>query len=181
MSTVPRAGAEDTLRHGRDLMSESRNKTEPPAISLTGRSKRCQLPARYSGAGAIRSRHAVSCRRGQIMAALSRRTVAWVTLACELTAMLALVPLGPAAADDIDGTQSERTAPCIAGHRFEPGPIVDGHYRQPTPAEFEARMRELRAISQRSAGSCSAPTLAPTVADVAPAARPVSAPPTTKR
>jgi hypothetical protein len=31
---------------------------------------------------------------------------------------------------------------------------VDGHNRQPTVAEFEARTRELRALTQRSPGSC---------------------------
>jgi hypothetical protein len=32
---------------------------------------------------------------------------------------------------------------------------VNGHYRQPAPAEFEARMRQLQALYQESAGSCS--------------------------
>jgi hypothetical protein len=67
-----------------------------------------------------------------------------------------------AAADGREGAQFDRTEPCIAGHRFEPGPIVDGHYRQPTRAEFEARTRELLAISRRDRGRCSAPPLPPT-------------------
>jgi hypothetical protein len=46
------------------------------------------------------------------------------------------------------------TAPCVIGHRFEPGPIVNGHNRQPTPAEVEARTRQLRAWSTAGAGSC---------------------------
>lgn len=47
---------------------------------------------------------------------------------------------------------SDGTEPCVTGHRFELGPIVNGHRRQPTPGEFEARMRELRARSK----NCSA-------------------------
>jgi hypothetical protein len=43
--------------------------------------------------------------------------------------------------------------PCVTGHRFEPGPIVNGHARQPTPAEIEERTRELWA-SKASAGFC---------------------------
>ena len=46
------------------------------------------------------------------------------------------------------------TVPCVIGHRFEPGPIVNGHNRQPTPAEVEARTRQLRAWSAAGAGSC---------------------------
>jgi hypothetical protein len=41
---------------------------------------------------------------------------------------------------------------CLVWHRFEPGPIVDGHRRQPTPGEVEARTRELRALSK--IGAC---------------------------
>jgi hypothetical protein len=43
--------------------------------------------------------------------------------------------------------------PCITGHLFEPGPIVNGHNRQPTQAEIDERTRELWA-SRASAGSC---------------------------
>jgi hypothetical protein len=111
------------------------------------------------------------------MVAPSRQVAAAVTLAFGLIAMLAVAPPGSAAADDGGGAQSEGTAPCIVGHRFEPGPIVDGHYRQPTPGEFEARMRELRAMSQSSAGSCSAPPLSPSDADMAFRTRSFSAPP----
>src|SRR5882757_7561258 len=31
------------------------------------------------------------------------------------------------------------TTACFLGHRFVPGPIVDGRHRQPTPGEIEAR------------------------------------------
>ncbi len=43
---------------------------------------------------------------------------------------------------------------CITGHKFEPGPIVNGHHRQPTTGEIEARTRELRARISMSADSC---------------------------
>jgi hypothetical protein len=46
--------------------------------------------------------------------------------------------------------------PCIAGHQFEPGPIVNGHHRQPTQGEIDSRTRELRARSQAGSGSCAA-------------------------
>jgi hypothetical protein len=115
------------------------------------------------------------------MVAPSRRINTALALACGLAAMLAVAQPGPAAADDGAGTQSERTGPCIVGHRFEPGPVVEGHYRQPTPGEFEARMRELRALSQKSNGSCSALPLASTAGEMAAGTRPASAPPTSKR
>ena len=107
------------------------------------------------------------------MVARSRRIITALTLACGLAAMLAVAQPGPAAADDGEGTQSERTGPCILGHRFEPGPIVEGHYRQPTPREFEARMRELRALSRTS--SCSALPLASIAGEMASGTRPASA------
>jgi hypothetical protein len=115
------------------------------------------------------------------MVAQSRRIVTAMTLACGLAAMLAAARPGPAAAYDREGTQSERMGPCLVGHRFEPGPIVDGHYRQPTPAEFEARTRELRALSRGNAGSCPAPPLSSNAGDVASETRPGSALPTPKR
>jgi len=114
------------------------------------------------------------------MVAPSKRIVAALALACGLSAVLAVARPAPASADS-EGPQSDRTQPCIVGHRFEPGPIVDGHYRQPTRAEFEARTRELRALIQRSAGSCSAPPLTPTAGDMASGARPASALPVTQR
>jgi hypothetical protein len=112
------------------------------------------------------------------MVAPSKRILAALTLACGLSVMLAVARPAPASADS-EGPRSARTEPCIVGHRFEPGPIVDGHYRQPTPAEFEARRRELRALSERS--PCSAPPVASTAGDMASGARPASAPPVTQR
>src|SRR3984957_15025093 len=120
----------------------------------------------------------VSLRRGQTMVARSGRIVAALTLACGLSAMLALAR--PGAAADSEGTPSGGAQPCMVGHRFEPGPIVEGHNRQPTRAEFEARTRELRALTQRSSGSCLASPLSFTSGDMASGTRPGSAIPTTK-
>jgi hypothetical protein len=111
------------------------------------------------------------------MVALSRRIVAALTVACSLAAALAAAQPGSAAAEDGEGTRSEGAQPCIVGHRFEPGPIVDGHNRQPTRAEFEARTRELRALTE----SCSAPLLTSTAGDLASGTRPGSAIPPPKR
>jgi hypothetical protein len=47
-----------------------------------------------------------------------------------------------------------QTVPCIIEHLFEPGPIVNGHHRQPTLGEVEARTQQLRAFSKASAGFC---------------------------
>ena len=115
------------------------------------------------------------------MIARSRRSVTALTLAGGLAALLAVARPGPAAADDGGGTRSEGTEPCVVGHRFEPGPIVAGHYRQPTRAECEARTRELRALSQGSAGSCPAPQLSSTAGDMASGTRSASALATPKR
>jgi hypothetical protein len=84
------------------------------------------------------------------------RTLAALTLACGLAAMLAAALPSPAAADDREDAQSPGMQPCMVGHRFEPGPIVEGHNRQPTQREFEARMRELRTLSRTGSGSCAA-------------------------
>jgi hypothetical protein len=43
--------------------------------------------------------------------------------------------------------------PCLVGHLFEPGPIVNGHHRQPTQEEIEERLGELW-TSSVSASSC---------------------------
>ena len=115
----------------------------------------------------------VSFPRGQTMVARSRRIPAALTLACGLSAMLAIAQPGLAAADEAEGAPSEGAQPCIIGHRFAPGPIVDGHNRQPTRAEFEARTRELRALVESS--SCSAPLLSSTAGHLASDTRPDSA------
>jgi hypothetical protein len=60
-----------------------------------------------------------------------------------------LISVGAAKAQTADGTEA-----CITGHRFEPGPIVHGHHRQPTFGEIEARTQQLRAWSKASAGPC---------------------------
>lgn len=90
------------------------------------------------------------------MVALSRRAPAALTLACGLAAIVAVAQPSPAAAHDSEARQSMGNEPCVIGHRVEPGPIVDGHNRQPTPREFEARLPEVWALTQGSAGSCAA-------------------------
>jgi hypothetical protein len=112
------------------------------------------------------------------MVARSGRIVAALTLACGLSVMLVLAQPGAAAAEDSEGTPSEGAQPCIVGHRFAPGPIVDGHNRQPTRAEFEARTRELLALIESS--SCSAPLLSSTAGHLASDTSPGSAIPTSK-
>jgi hypothetical protein len=108
------------------------------------------------------------------MVALPKQLVRVLTLFCSLSAMLAVAEPASAAADD-EGTRFGVTEPCIVGHRFERGPIVNGHYRQPTSAEFEARKRELLARTRRSAGRCSSPPLPSTAG--ASGMRPASAAP----
>jgi hypothetical protein len=111
------------------------------------------------------------------MVARSGRIVAALTLTCGLAATLAVAQPGTSAAEDGESTLSAAAPPCIVGHRFEPGPIVDGHNRQPTRAEFEARTRELQALIE----SCSASLLSSTIGDLASGTRPGSAIPTRKR
>jgi hypothetical protein len=60
-----------------------------------------------------------------------------------------LISVGAATAQTGDGTE-----PCVTGHRFEPGPIANGHHRQPTPDEIEVRTQQLRVWSKASGGSC---------------------------
>jgi hypothetical protein len=49
--------------------------------------------------------------------------------------------------------QTDEIVPCLTGHLFEPGPIVNGHHRQPTQAEIDGRTLALW-MSRASAGSC---------------------------
>jgi hypothetical protein len=102
------------------------------------------------------------------MVAQSRRPVRGLTFACSLLAMLAGAQSAPAAADGSEGTQFGRTEPCIVGHRFEPGPIVGGHYRQPTQRNskrgsgsywHEAREVAAAALRRRSHLQPAPPTL----------------------
>jgi hypothetical protein len=66
-----------------------------------------------------------------------------------LTAILAAARANTAAAENGVAMNA-----CIAGHRFEPGPILEGHNRQPTVREFQARMQELQELEQRDASRC---------------------------
>ena len=68
-----------------------------------------------------------------------------VTIVCSLFAVIAVALPSPATADSLGEAKFEGTASC--GHRFEPGPVVNGHNRQPTPAEFEARRQELQMLN----------------------------------
>jgi hypothetical protein len=71
-----------------------------------------------------------------------------------IVALLAAARPDPAAADDRGAIPLQAPTPCMAGHRFEPGPIVGGHNRQPTVREFQARMAQLLEFEQRDADRC---------------------------
>jgi hypothetical protein len=173
------AGATDgTHTH---VVYDLRNKTALPAISLARRSKRRRPAEPGSRTGTVWSRLPVSFRRDQTMVALSRRIITALTLSCGLSAMLVVAQPGSAVADDGQGTRPGGAQPCVVGHRFEPGPIVDGHNRQPTRAEFEARTTELRALAQGSSGSCFASPLSSRTGDMASDTRSDPAIPTPKR
>jgi hypothetical protein len=62
---------------------------------------------------------------------------------------LILISAGDAMAQTGDGAE-----PCATGHRFEPGPVVNGHHRPPKPAEVEARTLQRQAWSEASSGAC---------------------------
>ena len=68
-----------------------------------------------------------------------------------IVALLAAARPDPAAASDRGTIPLQARTPCMVGHRFEPGPIVGGHNRQPTVREFQARMLE---FEQRDADRC---------------------------
>jgi hypothetical protein len=71
-----------------------------------------------------------------------------------IVALLAAARPVPAAADDRGAIPLQAPTPCMVGHRFEPGPIVGGHNRQPTVREFQARMVQLLESEQRDADRC---------------------------
>jgi hypothetical protein len=71
-----------------------------------------------------------------------------------IVAPLAAARPDPAAADDRGAILLQARTPCMVGHRFEPGPIVGGHNRQPTVPEFQARMARLLEFEQRDADRC---------------------------
>jgi hypothetical protein len=69
--------------------------------------------------------------------------------------VLAAMLLGaPALAADGSAVRLQAWSACIAGHRFEPGPIAAGRDRQPTVREFQERMRALGESELRDAYSC---------------------------
>ena len=71
-----------------------------------------------------------------------------------IVALLAAPRPNPAAASDRGTIPLQERIPCMAGHRFEPGPIVGGHNRQPTVREFQARMAQLLEFEQRDTDRC---------------------------
>jgi hypothetical protein len=71
-----------------------------------------------------------------------------------IVALLAAARPVPAAADDRGAIPLQAPTPCTVGHRFEPGPSVGGHNRQPTVREFQARMAQLLESEQRDADRC---------------------------
>jgi hypothetical protein len=71
-----------------------------------------------------------------------------------IVALLAAARPVPAAADDRGAIPVQAQTPCMVRHRFEPGPIVGGHNRQPTVREFQARMAQLLEFDQRTADRC---------------------------
>jgi hypothetical protein len=73
---------------------------------------------------------------------IPRRTGPMLTLALTLALVLILAHAFVA------------NAPCGAGLRFLSGPVTNGHNRQPTPAEFEARKRAQEVWSRTATGSC---------------------------
>jgi hypothetical protein len=76
-----------------------------------------------------------------------------------IVAVLTAARPDPAAADDRGAIPLQARTPCMVGHRFEPGPIVGGHNRQPTVREFQVRMAQLLEFEQRDADRCAgAPT-----------------------
>jgi hypothetical protein len=72
-----------------------------------------------------------------------------------LAAMLAAAQPDTTAAEDRGAILLQPRNACIVGHRFEPGPIAEGHNLQPTVREFQARMQELWELEQRDAYRCS--------------------------
>ena len=62
--------------------------------------------------------------------------------------VITLAWAAPATADSRASPRLQAETSKFCANRFEPGPIVNGHNRQPTPAEFEARMRQYTCAQQ---------------------------------
>jgi hypothetical protein len=70
-----------------------------------------------------------------------------------LVALAATQP-NPASAEDLGVVFLLAQNACVAGHRFDPGPIMGGHNRQPTVREFQTRTQALGEAELRDAYSC---------------------------
>ena len=160
-------------RSNRALIQELRGPARPARDLARNKSKRRmilsmatqQTPpigptvARVSG---DLGRNLISLSMRHTMMDSSRTSRFAPTLVFTLFAMIAVAPPSPAAAEGGGEPNSAGTLSRFCGHKFEPGPIVNGHSRQPTPAEFSARMRQLHALSegafdvpaQGQAGTC---------------------------
>ncbi|MFZ0147546.1 MAG: hypothetical protein WBG18_23990 [Xanthobacteraceae bacterium] len=66
-----------------------------------------------------------------------------------LVALLAAARPNSATAEERAAIPIKAQTSCMVGHRFEPGPVVGGHNRQPTVREFQARMAQLRELEER--------------------------------
>jgi hypothetical protein len=80
----------------------------------------------------------------------------WLTLFLVATVSVVALIVGviPMSARAATAQTDDGPRSCLPGYRFEPGPIVNWHHRQPTRSEIEARTQELWAWSKTNAGSC---------------------------
>jgi hypothetical protein len=80
----------------------------------------------------------------------------WLTLFLVTIVFVAALALGLIlmSAQAATARTGDVITPCVIGHGFEQGPIVNGHHRQPTQSEIDARAQELWARRKTSAGSC---------------------------
>jgi hypothetical protein len=85
------------------------------------------------------------------MRALDRLTQSFVAAIFVMTLAPGVMLFSGRAAATAEPTSGIR--PCLVGHLFEPGPIVNGHHRQPTQGEIDERLGELW-TSKVSASSC---------------------------
>jgi hypothetical protein len=80
--------------------------------------------------------------------ALAVQFIRWLALSLATIVVVTAVALGMILFSAWAATAQPdvRTAACVAGYLFEPGPIVTGRDRQPTQAEIDERTRVLFAL-----------------------------------